>query len=356
MIKKQTTKEVKVVGNEVVVQNNRLIDASRTLTLQQQKLFSFFISKLNPNNPEEIMFRISVNEFAKAVGIKDSSIDNAYRDLRKVIKRFMATVISIVNTTEATVTDVPIITYAKYWTKHGCADVRLAPELAPYLFNLQKEFTQYKLSQIINLSSLYAIRLYELLKKNEMIGHRTFLLEDLRKKLRISDNKLKTFKDFKKWVLEIAQREINEKTDLIIDIDYQKTGRKITVIEFNIISKDQNTEDNKFVYAPSQIQYRKNINEVMEFGATKSQAKDILEFANSPRDIEEAISAVQEQIDNGNVNNPTAMLKTAIKEKWRVNKKQSITKVKPSENSKLKTRESSKKFSKLFEYILKKIT
>ena len=94
----------------------------------------------------------------------------------------------------------------------------------------------------------------------------------------------------------------------------------------------------------------------MEFGATKSQAKDILEFANSPSDIKEAISAVQEQIDNGNVNNPTAMLKTAIKEKWKVNKKQSITKAKFSKNSELKSPKFSQEFSKFFEYILKKIT
>lgn len=70
-----------------------------------------------------------------------------------------------------------------YNESEGAIDIRFDPFLRPYLLELKKEFTSYKLENVIKLKSSYAIRIYELLMQYEKIRERTILLSDLRKML-----------------------------------------------------------------------------------------------------------------------------------------------------------------------------
>ena len=189
MKKTQESKEVVLTGTEVVVQDNVLIDSPKDLSLKEQKLFLFIVSKIDPYDPQQqICFRITVKDFAKAIGLtKPKSITDAYRDVRKVIKSLQRRIVTEVEQGRKgkIITDMPLITYAKYYTGEGYADIEINPHLTPFLFQLHREFTQYKLTNIVNLSSTYAVRLYELLKKQEVIGQQTFELEDLKEKLGI---------------------------------------------------------------------------------------------------------------------------------------------------------------------------
>jgi len=114
--------------------------------------------------------------------------------------------------------------------------LRYDPNLKPYFIQLGKHFTKYYLENILELNSFYAIRIYELCKQYETIKERTIEIKDLKEILDIND-KYKKYNDFKKKVLEISEREINEKTDINISFEEIKTGRKVTSIKFIIQSK-----------------------------------------------------------------------------------------------------------------------
>ena len=347
-------KELKLTGTELVVQDNKLLDSPKMLNLQEQKLFLFLISKLDPNNPEDIVFRISITEFAKAIGVESTT--NVYRDVRKAIKHLMSRIVSInrIKDGSRTTTDMPILGYAEYWHGKGYADIKISEEIAPYLFCLKTEFTQYKLSQITSLSSLYAIRIYEMLKKQESFGTRTFFIDDLRKKLNISDSKLEAFKDFRLKVLEIAKREINAKTDLIIDFTFIKTGRKVTAVQFDIQSKDKKTEERKKLHCIDSEKDPEQVRKIMKFGYSASQALDILDNTDSS-DTENAIKAVNNQIKKENVKNPKAMIKTAMKEKWHDQNVVDNKKIECKKNIKSeKPIRKKTSFMKVFEYIFKR--
>ena len=321
MKKTQETKEVKLTGTEVVVQSNTLVDFPKKLDLQEQKLFLFLVSKIDPYDEQQQMcFKITVNDFAKAIGLNNhNSLATAYRDVRKVVRSLQQKIVTEVTQGKRgpIVTDMPLITYAQYCVGEGYAELEINPHLATLLFELHEEFTQYKLSNVINLSSTYAIRLYELLKKQETIGQRTFLLEDLRKKLGVHNNTLKQFAHFRRIVLEIAQREINKNTDIEIDYTFKKTGRKITHVICDIKSKDHNREQDKKLYNEHKEnrQMKQLTNQIMEFGFNRKEAKTVLENAE-PTHISNAIQAVKKQTKKGNAQAPKAMIKTAIKEKW----------------------------------------
>ena len=82
-------------------------------------------------------------------------------------------------------------------------------------------------------------RLFELLKVEEFKAtrdgfKRSFEYDDLRDKLGLESQEYKLFADFRVNIIEVAKREINANSDIsIIDIDYAKTGRKVTHIVFH---------------------------------------------------------------------------------------------------------------------------
>jgi plasmid replication initiation protein len=307
-------KPVKATGLEVVVQDNRLVDSPRFLSLQEQKLFIFLVSKLNPETPDDITFRIPVTEYAKAVGI---DLDNAYREVRKIVKRLMSRVISIFQYEDGcrTETMIPVLSYYKYWESKGYADVRLAKELVPYLFDLNKRYTQYKLTQITGLSSIYAIRIYEILKRNEGLKVRKLFIDDLKKILAIPPKQYKRFNDFKRKVLDIAQKEINAKTDLIIEYQLTKVGKKFEVIAFSMTPKNS-SEKPYITYESPSISREKVIEKLRELNVPKKMAN---EWCNrySLCTIEDAIQIVQKQLEKGQCKNQVGMLRTAIQKKWK---------------------------------------
>ena len=89
------------------------------------------------------------------------------------------------------------------------------------------------------MKSFYSIRLYELLKQYEKIGHRTFEIIDLKAILGIKDDEYLRYTHFKTRVLLTAQKEILKKTDIEFTFDEIKTGRVVSSIKFIIKKKEQ---------------------------------------------------------------------------------------------------------------------
>jgi plasmid replication initiation protein len=342
-------KKLRITGSEIVVQDNNLIDSPRLLTLQEQRLFLFLVSKLDPSKEDDITFRIPVGEFAKAIGANSGT--DVYRDLIKISKQLMSRVISIKK--ETSIAYMHIISYAEYWPKSGCIDLKISPEIAPYLFELKKEYTTYKLSQVTSLSSIYAIRIYEMLKKHERIGNRTFFIDELRQKLAIPSKQYLRFNSFKLKVLDIAKREINDKTDLLIDFDFVKSGRKITAVQFRISAKNPTKREANMHAINSEKEKQEHLQKVIDFGFSKKIAFHVTQDL-SEDEIGNAISAIKEQIKRGKVKNPQAMLKTALKGKWKTNN------TKPPKNEKNAISEESKttgtkiSFKRIFDYFFRR--
>ncbi|MEH7569563.1 replication initiation protein, partial [Priestia megaterium] len=110
------------------------------------------------------------------------------------------------------------------------------PSLKYLFLELKEKFTSYQLENVVRLNSVYSIRIYELLKQYERLRKRELTLEELRHFLAIEPTKYKQYGHFKSKVLAVAQKEINNKTDIHFEFVEIKTGRKVTSIEFIITS------------------------------------------------------------------------------------------------------------------------
>ena len=122
--------------------------------------------------------------------------------------------------------------------KGGVIELEFSEKLIPYLLQLKECFTRYELKNILFLKNKYSIRIYELMKQYQTIGHRTFTIEEL-KELLILGDKYAEFKDFNKYVIKQTMEEINNHTDINIKVEQIKKGRRVVSIKYIIDSKEQ---------------------------------------------------------------------------------------------------------------------
>ena len=305
---------------ELVVQHNKLIESKYRLTLQEKRVILWLLSQIKPTDNDFTRHRISIKEFCS---ITQVSHHGMYTELQKVTKRLIGRVLSIRDLSKNRTLQVSWLSVADYWHNEGIVELKIAQELRPYLLELKKEFTVIKIPDIMGLSSIYAVRIFELLKQYQYLGSREIDISDLRKFCFIEGNKYKLYGIFKVKVLEIAKREINSKTDILIDYEEIKQSRKITSVNFSI-KKNPNYKTTEF--EKSQIEKAEIIqkelrsekaitNQLIEYGFTNSQSNRIVKL-NSQETISNAIKSVDIQVLQGKVKNAKAMLIKAIQEQW----------------------------------------
>jgi hypothetical protein len=136
------------------------------------------------------------------------------------------------------VTEVRWLSSVGYHDGKGKIRLRFAPEMVPFITHLEAQFTRYKLEKIANMSSVYAIRLYELLIQWGSIGTREIELEWLKRTLMV-DKEYTALKDFKKRVIDVAMSQVNEYSDLTVSYTQRKTGRVVTHLIFKFSIKEE---------------------------------------------------------------------------------------------------------------------
>lgn len=127
------------------------------------------------------------------------------------------------------------------------ARVVFHPDVLPYLIQLKNKFTQLELQELAKISgSFYSFRIFLLMLEWKDKGVVYKRIDDLRKEFGLQD-KYHKFKDFRRWVLDTAVAEINEKTDWQVSYTLKKTGRKFTHIELKFHQKTTKVSKNKWL-------------------------------------------------------------------------------------------------------------
>ena len=99
-----------------------------------------------------------------------------------------------------------------------------------------KLYTSYTLRYVLPMKSTYSIRLYELLKSYSKNNQSWWFELDQLRHLLDCEN-YNRFPDFRRYVLEPSVREINQYTDISIDVKLIKDGRKVKAVEFKMLEK-----------------------------------------------------------------------------------------------------------------------
>lgn len=226
---KKDKQELQQRREYMVVKSNDLIQKTRySLSMPEQKMVLYLVSKIKPGDSILKEYDFQIKEFCEICGLELNNYQYLKDTLKKLAdKSFWAYIDN--DGTEALLRWVNTVHTNK---RDGIVKIKLHEDLKPFLMQLQEKFTQYRLYYTLPMKSQYSVRIYELLKSYEHRRLISFEINDLKKKLMCEN--YKRFPDFKRYVLEIAMRDINEFTDIEVSYSIKKDGKKYSEIEFII--------------------------------------------------------------------------------------------------------------------------
>lgn len=232
----------------LVVKGNELIQQNRfELSLPEQKTVAFICSMIKPIDaldkakgvPYQLDYNFNIRDYCKVCGINYNSGKN-YAEVKATLKKLSDR--SMWVTFEENPDEEVLcrwLSKVKTNKKSGTAHVELDRDMVPYLFDLGQKFTQYQLFNILAMKSAFSVRIYELMKSYAFQKNKTFEVDELKRLLMVENVKsYKEFAPFRQKVLEKAQEEINELTDLNIYFEQITKGRKVIKIKFRIEQKN----------------------------------------------------------------------------------------------------------------------
>ena len=237
---KLATEKIMTERDYKIVKHNDLIQKSRySLNTQEQKVILYLISKIMPEDDSLKLYEFKIKDFCQICGI-DETNGNNYIKLKACIKKLADKSVWITIDDKGTETLIRWIERPYINIASGILKIKIDDLMKPYLLQLKNHFTQYNFLYTLAMKSKYSIRLFEILKSYSNLHKWTVSVDDLKTKL--SAETYERYSDFKRKVIDIAIREINEYSDITVSLEFIKDSRKISEICFNIKTKKEITE------------------------------------------------------------------------------------------------------------------
>ena len=220
----------------IIVKSNKLVEASYRLDLIEQRVILYAIVEARETQKglADGFVTIEAKRFAQAFGMDEGSVYGQLKDAMKVLfNRFIVARDIHPESGKERVSMIRWISTASYIDGAGAVQLRFATDMLPYITRLETEFTSYRLEKIGRMSSVHAVRLYELLVQYLSIGKREIEIAWLKETLGIADE-YPRMDNFKRRVLEPALAQINEHSDIRVSYTQRKTGRTVSHLIFAI--------------------------------------------------------------------------------------------------------------------------
>lgn len=232
------------MNKQLVTKDNSLIGASYSLGVVEQRLI--FLAIIEAREQKTLieaggLLRIYAQSYAKQFDVEKHT---SYEAMKRAVEGLYEAGFAYSKLDERSG---KIGHYKSRWVDKigyiddlGCVELVFASDVIPLITRLEARYTEYELKQVVGLQSEYAIRLYELIIQWRSVGKTNPIsLMELREKLGLVDE-YKRIEAFKRRVLDLAVKQINEHTDITVEYEQHKQGRVITGFTFRFkVKKDK---------------------------------------------------------------------------------------------------------------------
>lgn len=228
--------------SELVVKDNALIQASYTLDLAEQRLILLAIIEARNSGQgitHDSLLKIHASSYAEQFGVNDKTAYTVVKDASKgLFDRYVTYHDKNPKNGKDRSFNCRWVDKIGVEPDSGIVYMRFTSDVVPLITRLENHFTSYEIDKVANLSSSYAIRLYELCVAWRDQGFtQRYKIDELRQKLGVEPEKYKAMNNFKARVLDLAVSQINEHTDITVKYEQHKTGRTITAMSFKFKQK-----------------------------------------------------------------------------------------------------------------------
>ncbi|WP_287006790.1 replication initiation protein [Desulfurella sp.] len=321
-MKKNRDKEIvyKNYKDALIVKGNNLIMSRYNLSLAEQRLILQVVSMISKDDEDFKNYTIRVADYLDLI---NSNSPNTYQKIKEFAETLLKKPLHIPQD-DGGFFVCNWFAGLKYEPKKGVLVCSFHPNLKPYLLQLKKNFTSYKLKNILSLSSKYSIRLYEILKRYEGMGVAFFDLNEFRELLSIPESYF--YKNIKQRILKPLQREFKNYTDISFDFEEIKSNKRIVAIKFTIKSNLKTFNNKKQEDIDNQGSLDVKVLELFDLLPNKKRtmtAQKIFSYYLKSYDVNYIRKQI-EYVNKQNPNNYFAYLKRAIEEDYADYKKVEI--------------------------------
>ncbi|MCT1228119.1 RepB family plasmid replication initiator protein, partial [Lactococcus lactis] len=251
----RTMCSLKEIEKRKIVEHNDLITSVAKMDKTPLKIFELAVSCIDTENlPKDNTIYLSKAELFTFFKVDDSNKHSRFKQAVENMQKqayFEIKEVKGKGYKMTSIVPIPTVSWTDYDDK---VMIRFNQDIMPYLIELKEKFTQYALSDIMELNSKYSIILYKWLSMNynqyehysAKGGRREEQVEAYRnpsisiQELRTMTDTIKTYKKFSMFeirVLKESLAEINAHTHFKVSYEKVKKGRSIDSIVFHITKK-----------------------------------------------------------------------------------------------------------------------
>lgn len=225
----------------LVVKTNRLNEAMHNLTQQEMQLMGLAIVTFRENPTFENMgiVEVTAKQYQEAFKVNRVTAHQSLLEAEKnLFKRQFTIELENGNSLKSR-----WISHVEYLKGKNAIKVGLSPIVVEHISRIdpvQDPYTKYYLEQIGKFNSRYATRLYELVKQ-WLLAKKTpiFKLQKFRFQMGLLPHEYSRMSNFKAKILDVATKEINQKSDISLSYKTIKDGRNITGYQFFVEEKSK---------------------------------------------------------------------------------------------------------------------
>jgi plasmid replication initiation protein len=210
--------------------SNEAINAQYDFTPTEMDIMALVIYKTQPSKPWTDSIVMYVNDIRT---LKQNGSKAIYEGVKEALTGLVTKPYRIFDREYKNFYVCGFIASGEYEANTGKITITLTRKIHQLIVNIQREFTSFNVRSILMLKRKHAKRLYLLACQFVGTGVRNIHLDELRRNFGIQD-RYPTFADLQRYVIQPAIMEINEKTELQIQVNPIKTGRSIDSLNIQI--------------------------------------------------------------------------------------------------------------------------
>lgn len=301
-----------------------ITEARLSMSAGENDVFDILLTYVNKKDdiPENLYYELNIADFKKEFGLEYEQ--NAYKKIRNSVLKLSDKSIEILDDQNR------FVKFCLFQTVRWNENTKkIEVELGNYIKKLlvrekYRAATFYHVKYTLPMNSQYSKRLYIMFREWMQTGIRYDLVDDLRDKLQVP--KSYKYNMFKHRVLDVALKEINERTDISVSYEEKSQrmqgGMKVVALIFRV---------NEKVCVTDQIE-QGGAQMILEFllsgnieSITEKQAIAIYRVAQKEKLTDDQIrDRINYVIRKNNVKNLAGYLMFAMSDKFRDSKESDI--------------------------------
>ena len=224
-------------GNKVEKRNDLNEIRTKHMTMQQLRFFAIYLSRINARDESTRRVRFPLADFQKIMGLGRLNIAN----LKAATDGLLCQIVHL-PTKNGGYKSFQLFkecTVDKAHDGEWFVEIDAHDKALPMFFDFKEKYFTYDVGNVLRLGSSNQMRMYEILKQRQTLRQPVIIqLQELRELLGLDDDKYTRYQDFRVRILDKAQKELAEQTDIKFTYEPVKKGRKIAALAFNIQRND----------------------------------------------------------------------------------------------------------------------